>query len=121
MAPRKILVIDDSPLILQVTRAVLESAGYDVATVTTVDAFEEERRRAPPDLILVDIQMPEIFGDDLAQTIRGAYGEKAPILFLSSLPDEELAARAAEAGVDGWVTKRAGPDALLARIREKLP
>lgn len=120
MAPRKILVIDDSPLILEVTRAALEQAGYTVAAVMTVDAFEEERRRVPPDLIIVDIQMPEIFGDDLAQTIRGAYGERAPIVFLSSLPDEELAARASEAGVDGWISKRAGMQALVAKVQELL-
>jgi DNA-binding response OmpR family regulator len=120
VAQRKILVIDDSALILEVTRAALEQAGYSVVTAMTVEAFEEERRRTPPDLIIVDIQMPEIFGDDLAQTIRGAYGEKAPILFLSSLPDEELAARAEDAGVDGWISKRAGMDALLAKVRAVL-
>ncbi len=120
MARRKILLIDDSPLILQMTRAALEQAGYSVATATDVDTFEQERRREPPDLIIVDIQMPEIFGDDLAQTIRDAYGERAPIVFLSSLESEELARRAEEAGARGWVTKRAGMGSLLAKVGEIL-
>jgi DNA-binding NarL/FixJ family response regulator len=64
--------------------------------------------------------MPEIFGDDLATTIRAAYGERAPVLLLSSLEPEELARRAAEAGVRGWVTKREGMDALLRKIKEVL-
>ncbi len=118
MAPRKILLIDDSPFILEVTRAALESAGYQVATAMTVDAFEEHRRREPPDLIVVDIQMPEIFGDDLASTLRGAYAEPAPIVFLSSLDEEELARRAEESGAHAWVTKRAGIAALLTKVKE---
>lgn len=117
MAPRKILLIDDSQLILEVTRAALEGAGYQVATAMTLEAFEEHRRREQPDLIIVDIQMPEIFGDDLASTLRGAYGEPAPIVLLSSLDDEELERRAQESGARAWVTKRAGMPALLAKVR----
>ena len=118
MAPRRILLIDDSALILEVTRAALENAGYEVATAMTVDAFEEQRRREPPDLIIVDIQMPEIFGDDLASTLRGAYGEPAPIMLLSSLEEEELQRRAEESGAHAWMTKRAGMTALVAKVRE---
>ena len=118
MAPRKILLIDDSALILEVTRAALENAGYQVATAMTLETFEEQRRREPPDLIIVDIQMPEIFGDDLASTLRGAYGEPAPIMLLSSLEEEELQRRADESGAHAWVTKRAGMPALLAKVRE---
>lgn len=116
----KILIIDDSPLILAMTRLALEQAGYAVSTATDVDTFEAERRRAPPDLIIVDIQMPEIFGDDLAQTIRDAYGEQAPIVFLSSLDGEELARRAEEAGARGWISKRDGMPALIAKVRQIL-
>ncbi len=118
MAPRKILLIDDSALILQVTRAALENAGYTVSTAMTLEAFEEQRRSNPPDLIIVDIQMPEIFGDDLATTLRGAYGEPAPIVLLSSIEEDELARRAEEAGAYAWVTKRAGMPALLAKVKE---
>src|SRR4051812_43147446 len=98
----------------------LEKAGYEVATATNIDTFEAERKKAPPDLIIVDVQMPEIFGDDLASTLRGAYGEAAPIVLLSSLDEEELSSRAAEAEVNGWVTKKAGPGALLAKVTEIL-
>lgn len=117
MAPRKILLIDDSALILEATRAALENAGYQVATAMTLEAFEEQRRREPPDLIILDIQMPEIFGDDLASTLRGAYGEPAPIVLLSSLEEQELERRAEESGAHAWVTKRAGMPALLAKVK----
>jgi DNA-binding response OmpR family regulator len=118
---RHILIIDDSPLILEVARKMLEEAGYGVAIAINVTEFEAARRaEPPPDLIIVDIQMPEIFGDDLAQTIRGAYGEKAPIVFLSTLDEAELARRAEESGATAYVTKRAGMHALLAKVNELL-
>ncbi|MDB4943304.1 MAG: hypothetical protein JWP97_2838 [Labilithrix sp.] len=115
-----VLIIDDSPLVLELTRSVLEGEGYAVTTAIDLDSFDAARRRAAPDLILVDVQMPEAFGDDVALTLRGAYGEKAPILLLSSLDDAELERRAAYANVSGWVSKKAGFDALLAKVREIL-
>jgi two-component system KDP operon response regulator KdpE len=118
--PRRILLIDDSALVLEVTRTILQTAGYDVAIAMTVEAFESERREHPPDLIVIDVQMPEVFGDDLAGTLRGAYQVKTPMILLSSLDETELARRAEEAGIEGFVTKRSGPDALLAKVREVL-
>jgi DNA-binding response OmpR family regulator len=118
--PRKILVIDDSPLILNLVRGALEAAGYAVATAMTIDDFEQERRRGKPDLIVVDVQMPEIFGDDLARTIREVYEESAPIVLLSGLADEELARRAKEIEARGWVPKRLGIDALVQKVGEIL-
>lgn len=119
-ARRKILIIDDSPLVLELTKSALESAGFDVSTTSTLDSFEDARVRIEPDLILVDVQMPEAFGDDLAATLRGAYGVSAPILLLSSLDEEELAQRAVQAEVTGWVSKKAGLPTLIGRVKELL-
>ena len=118
--PRSVLIIDDSALVLELTRSVLEAEGYAVTTAIDLDSFDAARRRSPPDLIVVDVQMPEAFGDDVALTLRGAYGEKAPIVLLSSLDDEELERRAAYAKATGWVSKKAGFGALLAKVREIL-
>jgi DNA-binding response OmpR family regulator len=119
-APRRVLIIDDSPLVLELTRSALESAGFAVATASTLDAFEAERARAAPDLILVDVQMPEAFGDDVAATLRGAYGVVAPILLLSSLDEAELAHRAKQAEATGWISKKAGLQTLIGRVRQLL-
>lgn len=116
--PRKILLIDDSALVLEFTSAVLQRAGYSVATAMTVAELERQRQENPPDLIVVDVQMPEVFGDDLAGTLRGAYHVKTPMILLSSLDGAELAERAKEAEIEGWVTKSAGPEALLAKVVE---
>lgn len=116
MRPR-VLVIDDSALVLEVTRSALESAGFEVDIALDVSSFEEKRRAAAPDVIVVDVQMPEAFGDDLAAMLRGAYGVDVPILLLSTLPDAELATRALAAEATGYVSKRDGLESLITRIR----
>ena len=117
---KKILVFDDSPLVLAVTRVALERAGFSVHTAADLSAFEEARDAASPDLILVDVQMPEAFGDDVASTLRGARGVRVPILLVSNLDEGELERRALEAEVDGWVSKRSGLPELVRRVKEYL-
>jgi DNA-binding response OmpR family regulator len=116
----RVLVIDDSPLVLEVTRFALESAGFEVDVAADVSSFEAKRSANAPDVIVVDVQMPEAFGDDLAATLRGAYGVQVPILLLSTLPDAELASRAVAAEAWGYVSKRDGLGSLVSSIRKAL-
>jgi DNA-binding response OmpR family regulator len=116
----RVLLIDDSPLVLEVTRYALEAAGYDVDVAANLETFEAHRAARSPDLIVVDVQMPEAFGDDLATTLRGAYGVEVPILLLSTLPEDELARRAAQAEVWGYVSKQDGLGSLVTTVREAL-
>jgi DNA-binding response OmpR family regulator len=118
--PKRILVFDDSPFVLELTQVALERAGYSVAVALNLDAFERARAAEEPDLILVDVQMPEAFGDDVASTLRGARGVRAPILLVSNLEDRELERRAIEAEVDGWISKKAGLQELVRRVKELL-
>ena len=120
VAAKTILVLDDSPFVLEVARDALESAGFSVAVAVDLAAFQHARTTTSPDLILVDVQMPEAFGDDLASLLRGAHGVKTPILLVSNLEDGELARRACEAEVDGWISKREGVHALVRRVKEVL-
>jgi DNA-binding response OmpR family regulator len=117
---KRILVFDDSPLVLAVTQEALEREGFAVDTAVDLDTFEARRAASSPDLILVDVQMPEAFGDDVASTLRGARGVKVPILLVSNLEEVELARRADEAEVDGWISKRAGVQELVRRVKELL-
>lgn len=114
----KVLVIDDSALALELVKSALEAEGMDVSCASDVASFEAARAASPPDVILVDVQMPEVFGDDLAALVRGGYGVTVPILLFSSLDDAELEQRARDAGVTGYVSKRAGMPALVARVKE---
>jgi DNA-binding response OmpR family regulator len=120
-APAKtILVFDDSPVVLGVIRAALESEGYRVEVAADLPTFERHRASLAPDLILLDVQMPEAFGDDIALTLREWHSVRVPILLVSSLEEAELAKRAREAAVDGYITKAAGMRALVLRCKEML-
>jgi DNA-binding response OmpR family regulator len=116
---RRILVVDDSVLTLDITRTALEEAGFEVATACN---FPELETQDPTqfDLILMDVQMPELYGDDVAAVIRHVRQARARIVLFSNLPADELAARATAAGLDGYVCKRDGMGTLIARVREAL-
>jgi DNA-binding response OmpR family regulator len=116
MAKKRVLIVDDSALILQVTRDALEAAGFTVLTAGDL-AELEDRRQEPVDLILMDVHMPEAFGDDVASVLRGVRGVDTPIYLLSSLDESELAQRSKEAEIEGYISKGAGVDAIVARVR----
>jgi DNA-binding response OmpR family regulator len=117
---RAVLVLDDSPLILTVTRFALEAAGFEVAAAEDLATFERLRAAFSPDLILVDVQMPEAFGDDVVSTLRGWHGVRVPILLVSGLEEAELARRARAAEASGYVLKEAGMTALVDRCKALL-
>jgi DNA-binding response OmpR family regulator len=119
-AAKRILVVDDSPLIRESAAQALAAAGY---LVTVRAGFDDllEHGLDGFDLILMDVQMPELYGDDVAFTLRGERGVTTPIYLFSSLPDQELARLAADAGIDGYIAKGAGLAVLVARVREILP
>lgn len=117
---KTILVFDDSPMVLELTRAALEAAGFAVAVAEDLATFEQHRGTLDPDLILVDVQMPEAFGDDVVLTLREGHGVQVPILLVSSLDETELAKRAARARAAGYIPKKAGMMELVRRCKEVL-
>src|SRR3954469_5121965 len=117
---KAILVFDDSPFALALTRAALEAAGFSVAIAGDLTSFESQCAAFNPDLILVDVQMPEAFGDDVALTLRRWRGVDIPILLVSSLDQTELERRALRAQVSGYICKGAGMSELVRRCRELL-
>jgi DNA-binding response OmpR family regulator len=117
---KTILVFDDSPMILELTRAALEAAGFQVAVAEDLATFEQHRGTLDPDLILVDVQMPEAFGDDVVLTLREGHGVRVPILLVSSLEESELATRAERARAAGYIQKKAGMTELVRRCKEVL-
>lgn len=116
---KRILMVDDSPLILAAARHGLTEAGYEVETR---DGVEDLGARGSTgfDLILMDVQMPELYGDDVASVLRIERSIKTPIYLFSTLPVEELAERAREAKVDGFISKDLGVDNLVAEVRRIL-
>jgi DNA-binding response OmpR family regulator len=114
---KRILLVDDSPIIQSAAVQTLGDAGYDVQTRGN---FEEMIASGLDgyDLILMDVQMPELYGDDVASVLRHERHVMTPIYLFSSLDPTELAERAIAANVDGYISKQQGMDYLVTRVRE---
>ncbi len=112
----RVLVIDDEPAIRRFLRAGLTSQGYVVSELETgLPALDVVRRRGA-DLIVLDLGLPDIDGNEVIQRIRET-GSQVPIIVLSSRGDEGAKVNALDLGADDYVTKPFGIDELLARIR----
>ncbi len=119
VAPKRILLIDDSEITLQMEKAVLEQRGYEVQATTTLVEFERLLKDFKPDLILTDIHMPEARGTDICRTLKNEYQtQDIPIVLFSSLNDDELADLAQQVGADGFLSKAHGLDALGEKVDE---
>lgn len=114
----RILLVDDEPAIRGAVVPLLRSRGYDVeAAATGADALEAVGRQAP-DLIVLDLGLPDIEGTEVCRRVRAA--SKVPIVVLSARGAEADKVNALDLGADDYVTKPFGPEELLARIRVAL-
>jgi len=118
---KRILLVDDSEIFLEAARVALSEAGYEVMCASSLAQLVELRKRGLSDLVLMDVQMPEAFGDDVALSLREAYGISAPIYLLSSLDESDLAERVEWARVEGFISKEVGLEGLVDRVRSILP
>jgi two-component system KDP operon response regulator KdpE len=117
-APIKVLVIDDEPPIRKLLRMGLTSQGYNIIEAGNGKAALELLREAP-DLVILDLGLPDIQGHELLRTIRSR-NESVPVVVLSSRGDEAGKVQALDLGADDYVTKPFGMDELLARMRAAL-
>lgn len=115
----RVTVLDDSRTVLASVRYALEQAGAEVDTATDASELDPSRvRRAS--LIVVDVNMEQVFGDDVVSFLRERWDITAPIYLYSSLPREELDKRARAAGATGAVCKGDGVAALVREVRDVL-
>lgn len=115
----KILVVDDEPPIRRLLRVGLATQDYDVIEAGNGKAARESVKAELPDLILLDLGLPDAAGHDLLQGWREE-GLTLPIVILSSRTDEAGIVKALELGADDYVTKPFGMNELVARIRVAL-
>lgn len=102
--PRRILVADDEPLIRLDLREMLATLGYQVVGEAADGATAVRlARETRPDLVIMDIQMPEINGIEAAETLTAE--NIAPVLLLTAYSQKELVERAQQAGVVGYLVK----------------
>jgi two-component system OmpR family response regulator len=117
-AKKMILIVDDDPHIREVVGYALESAGYDTAEARDGEEALKKFAEIDPDLIVLDILMPEMDGLEVCRRLRAE--SKAPILFLSSKDEEIDRIIGLELGGDDYIPKPFSPRELIARIKAVL-
>jgi two-component system KDP operon response regulator KdpE len=111
----RILVVDDEPQILRALRINLRVRHYDVSVAANGEQALAEAARHPPDVVILDLGLPDLDGVEVIQGLRG--WTSAPIIVLSGRADSTDKVEALDAGADDYVTKPFGMEELLARIR----
>ena len=101
----RILLVDDSSLALAVHQHVLESAGFAVRATTEVEGLEAVIEEYKPHLLLLDLQMPIVAGDEVCRRLKAKFRATLPIVLLSDQPQAVLAERATAGGADAYLSK----------------
>ena len=117
-AMHQVLVVEDEPAIRNVLAVLLEAEGYRVIEADTALRAEIESRSHKPDLLLIDLGLPD--GDGIAIIRRVRAWSPMPIVVLSARTQEEQKIAALDAGADDYVTKPFSAAELLARVRAAL-
>lgn len=117
----KILIVDDEPDVLELVEYNLRKAGFEVVTATNGAEALKEARDARPDLIVLDVMMPEIDGLEVSKLLRGdASISDVPIIMLTAKAGEIDRVLGLELGADDYLTKPFSPRELLLRIKNLL-
>jgi two-component system KDP operon response regulator KdpE len=111
----RVLVVDDEPQILRALRINLRVREYQVDVAATGTEALEMAARHPPDLVILDLGLPDLDGVEVIEGLRG--WTKAPIIVLSGRADSTDKVEALDAGADDYITKPFGVEELLARMR----
>ena len=112
---KKILVVDDEPKIAEICQDYLKAAGYEVLTAKTGPEGLSAARREKPDLVVLDLMLPEMDGLDVCRTLRRE--SDVPIIMLTARVEETDKLIGLEIGADDYITKPFSPRELVARVR----
>lgn len=113
--PRKILLIDDEPKIVEICQDYLHAAGFDVVTAENGPQGLAAARLEKPDLIVLDLMLPEMDGLDVCRALRRE--NTVPIIMLTARVNETDKLAGLELGADDYITKPFSPRELVARVR----
>ena len=118
---KTILIADDDPNVVNVLGIRLIATGYNVIAAYDGIQIIELAQHEKPDLIVLDIKMSGKNGYTVFQDLRESVSARSiPIVFFSALPSEQAQEKATQLGADGFVSKSADPDEIMAKITELL-
>ena len=115
----RLLVVEDEPNILELLSASLRYAGFDVVTAAAGTEAVQAAQRHRPDLIVLDVMLPDMDGFDVIRRLRGG-GARIPVVFLTARDATEDKIRGLTLGGDDYVTKPFSLEEVIARIRAVL-
>jgi len=116
-----LLVVDDEPPVLKILQTRLKASGYEVLTASDGRDALEKIKANPPDLIVLDVLMPEVNGFQVCRTLKDDPALSGiPILMLTAKDTESDRFWGAEAGADAYMTKPYNAEELLTQIQELL-
>jgi CheY-like chemotaxis protein len=116
----RVLVIDDSPMMVQLITQALQGVGLDADAACDLAALDTQLAAHRYDLVLVDVNMPEMYGDDVVEFLKVGRQITARLFLYSDIPEGELAAKAKNVGADGYITKASGLESAVETIRAAL-
>lgn len=115
--PKKILIADDEPDILEIVSYNLSKEGYEIYTAKDGNEAIERAKQLHPDLIILDIMMPKKTGVEVCQVLRSQpIFQETLIIFLTALSDESSQIKGLESGADDYVNKPISPKVLVSRV-----
>ena len=116
-----ILIVDDDPVFLDLLRSLLQPWGFKVSTLESPSRFWQVLPTIKPDLLILDVEMPEIGGIELCQTLRSDPDwQELPVLFLTAKQDARTIQQIFEIGGDDYISKPIVGAELIARINNRL-
>lgn len=119
--PATVLIVDDTPTNLMVLLETLEEAGYDVLVAKSGAQALERARLGSPDLILLDVVMPEMNGFETCRRLKATPGlDAVPVIFMTALSHTDDKLSGFDAGAVDYITKPLDHDEVLARVRTHL-
>jgi two-component system cell cycle response regulator DivK len=122
MTEARILVVEDNERNLKLVRDVLEFAGFQVVTATTAEQGVALAVEEPPDLVLMDLQLPGMSGTEALRRLRGsAITMAVPVVAVTAFAMKDDRARALAAGFDGYLDKPISVRDLAGQVRSFLP
>ena len=117
-APKKVLVVDDDPLVLRILKDRLVEAGFLVSTTSSAFGAIQLVEEQVPDVVIIDVMLPALPGNKIAALVRDRRGSKGVRVLLYSGKDaSELEELTKECGADGYVVKSDDYEHLIARVR----